>query len=140
MEGEPDRREHREGEPGGRAGAVREALDPEKAIAAFEAVRKAATPETEILELLAKHYSAKPDKLAGVLADLAARLPDDLRVRLQLAKLHAAAGRHAEAEQWAREVLFVDVTHAEGKGILVAALQAQKKDADAEKIEKRYKP
>ena len=104
--------------------------EPEKAVAAFEAVRKVATPETEVLESLAKLYAAtKSDRQADILADLAARVPDNLGVRLQLAKLHAAAGRHAEAERWSRESPYVDVTPAEAKEILLAALKAQQTDA-----------
>ena len=116
--------------------------EPEKAAEAFEAVRKLCTPETDVLESLAKLYLAtnKPEKLVSVLADLAARVPDDLGIRLRLAKLHRDAGRHAETEQWSREALFVDVNNAEARDILLAALRAQKKDAEAEKIEKRYKP
>jgi tetratricopeptide (TPR) repeat protein len=114
--------------------------EPEKAAAAFEAIRKVSVPETEILDALAKLYAAtKSDRQAEVLADLAARLPDNLAVRLQLAKLHAAAGRHTDAERWAREALFVDVSDAEAKGVLIAALKVQKKDAELEKIEKRYR-
>ena len=102
-------------------------------------MRKVCTPETELLEALAKIYAAtKSDKLAGVLAELAARSPDSLPVRLQLAKLHRDASRHADAEVWAREALFVDVKHAEARELLLAALKAQKKDAEVAKIEKRY--
>jgi len=115
--------------------------EPERAAAAFEAVRAACVPETEVLDLLAKCYAAtKSDKLAGSLADFADRVPDKLDLRLRLAKLHAAAGRHAEAERWAREVLFVDVASEEAKEALVAALRARKKDAEADAVEKRYRP
>jgi cellulose synthase operon protein C len=112
----------------------------EKAAAAFEEIRKVGIPETEVLDLLAKCYlSTKSDKLAGALADLADRVPDNLDLRLQLARTHTAAGRHADAEQWARAALFVDVGNAEAKELLVAALKGQKKDAEAAKIESRYK-
>ncbi|HVL15819.1 MAG TPA: tetratricopeptide repeat protein, partial [Gemmata sp.] len=115
--------------------------EPEQAASAFEAVCTACVPETEVLDLLAKCYAAtKSDKLAGALADLADRVPDNLDLRLRLAKLHAAAGRHAEAERWAREVLFVDVASEEAKEALVAALRAQKKDAEADAVGKRYRP
>ena len=113
----------------------------EKAATALEAIRKVSIPETEVLDLLAKCYEAtKSDKLAGVLADLASRVPDDLDLRVRLAQLHATAGRHADAEQWARDALFIDVTNTEAKDVLVAALKAQKKDTEAAKIEKRYIP
>jgi hypothetical protein len=59
-------------------------------------------------------------------------------LRLQLARLHADAGRHADAEHWAREALYVDVASAEAKTLLLTALKEQMKDAEAAKIEKRY--
>jgi tetratricopeptide (TPR) repeat protein len=116
--------------------------DLAKATEAFESVRKLSTPDSEVLDILAKLYTANKnsEKLAGVLADLAARTPDNLAVRLQLAKLHRDANRHADTEQWAREALFVDVNNAEAKEMLLSALKAQKKDAEVEKIEKRYVP
>jgi len=113
----------------------------DKAATVFEAARKLGTPETDLLETLAKLYAAnmKTEPLIGVLAELAARVPDDLDVRLKLAKLNRDAGHLAEAEVYAREALFVDVLNEEARGILLAVLRAQKKEREAEQLEMRYK-
>ncbi|MBA4188090.1 MAG: hypothetical protein C0467_08725 [Planctomycetaceae bacterium] len=119
-----------------------ESDSPEKAAEAFEKLRSLAPADTDVLEILAKLYTGKsvPEKLVPVLTELAARSPDNLAVRLQLAKLHQSAGTQPQVEHWAREALFVDVSNAEARELLLSALRAQKKDAEAEKIEKRYKP
>jgi cellulose synthase operon protein C len=118
-----------------------ESNEPQQAVQWFEAIRNRGTPETEVLDTLAKLYAMlkKDDALANVLADLAARNPDELDIPLRLAKLHRDAGRDAMAETWAREALFVDVLNDEARAILVAALRAQKKDAEAAKVEARYR-
>jgi cellulose synthase operon protein C len=115
----------------------------DKAVTAFEAVRALCTPDTEVLEVLAKLYSAKKssEKLAGVLGDLAARSPDNLAVRLQLMKLYGdIGGQPAKVEQWAREALFVDVNNPDARAALITALKSQKKVGEVEKIEKRFAP
>ncbi len=113
----------------------------DKATTAFEKLRSLAPPDTDVLEALAKLYSAKSasEKLVPILDEIASRSPDNIAVRLQLAKLHQDAATHAKAEHWAREVLFVDVNNAPAREMLLAALKALKKDAEVEKIEKRYK-
>jgi cytochrome c-type biogenesis protein CcmH/NrfG len=118
-----------------------DAGDSEKAAAAFEKARSIAPPDNDVLETLAKLYAKTPgEKLTSVLSELAARTPDAVPVRLLLAKLSKEAGKQAEVERWAREALFVDVNNAEARELLLAALRAQKKDADADKLEKRFKP
>jgi tetratricopeptide (TPR) repeat protein len=118
-----------------------EANDADRTIATLEALRKVGPPETDLLEVLARLYAAKSntETLTEVLAAIAARQTDNLPVRLQLAKLHRDAGRHAEAEAWAREALLIDVMSEEARGTLLTALRAQKKDAEAAKIQERYK-
>jgi len=113
----------------------------DKAVAALEKVRSLAPPDTDLLETLAKLYAGMkmPEKLVPVLAEIAARSPDDIAVRLQLAKLHRDEGTYPKVEHWAREALFVDVNNAEAREILLTALKAQKKDAEVEVIEKRYR-
>ena len=58
-------------------------------------------------EALAKLYGAHKTakELVSVLTELAAREPESIPIRLQLAKLHREADRQADAEQWARETL-----------------------------------
>ena len=115
--------------------------EPDKAVAKFEAVRQLTTPDTELLDALLRAYMAagKHEPVADILAQLAARAPDQLDFPLRLAKLYRDSGRDAEAERWAREALFVDVTNDEARALLVAALNAQKKDAEAAKVEARYR-
>jgi len=115
-----------------------ESSEPEKATLAFEKVRSLAPPDTDVLESLAKLYATQPEKLIPVLAEIASRSPDNVAVRLQLAKLHQNPGTQAKVEHWAREALFVDVNNAEALAILISALKDQKKTAEVEKIEKRF--
>ncbi|MBA4064059.1 MAG: hypothetical protein C0501_10170 [Isosphaera sp.] len=118
-----------------------DANEPDQAAEAFEAARGLAPAEPDVLDALAKIYAAKkaPGKLVPVLAEVAARAPDNVSVRLRLAKQHAENGTHPKAEYWAREALFVDVGNGEAREMLVAALKAQGKDAEAERVEKRYR-
>lgn len=115
--------------------------EAEKAITKFETLRKLGTADSEVLEMLAQLYSVgnKTEPLIGVLTELASRLPDDLELRLKLAKLHQASGHLKEAEAFAREALFIDVLNEEAKTILLAALKAQKKEKEADEIEMRYR-
>jgi predicted Zn-dependent protease len=118
-----------------------DANEPEKAAEAFEAVRRVSPADPDVLDALAKLYTAQksPEKLVPVLAEVAARSPDNLAVRLRLAKEHQALGAHPQVEHWARGALFVDVGSGEARELLAAALRAQKKDDEAERVEKRYR-
>jgi Flp pilus assembly protein TadD len=80
----------------------------------------------------------KPDLLAGVLAEQILANPDDLALHVRLAKLYTNAGKHADAERVARAALYIDLTSAEAKELLLGALAAQKKDKEVEAIRKRY--
>ena len=119
-----------------------ELKEADKAVSKLEALRKLGAPDFEVLEMLAQLYTIgnKTEPLIGVLSDLAATLPDDLELRLKLARLQQASGRLKDAEDSAREALFIDVLNEEAKGILLAALRAQKKEKEAEELESRYKP
>ena len=114
--------------------------DGDKAAATFEKGRKAAPGDADWLDLLAKVYGSanKNDQLAGVLADQILAHPDDLALHIRLAKLHTNAGKHADAERVARAALYIDLTNAEAKELLLTALAAQKKDKEVETIRKRY--
>lgn len=118
-----------------------ELKESDKAAQAFETVRALGHVDDELLRTLVKIYTAekKTELLAGVLAEAAARTPDDLEVMLMLAKIHRDAGRQDQAERYAREALFVDVMNAEARSILLAALRAQKKDAEAVDWEAKFK-
>jgi tetratricopeptide (TPR) repeat protein len=116
--------------------------DDGRAAATFEALRAAGAADAEVLETLVRLYEAAKatEKLADVLAELAARAPDNLAARLRLAQLHSVPGGRPElAERWAREALFVDVANEEARGLLLATLRAQRKDAEAARVEARYR-
>ncbi len=114
--------------------------DIDKATATFEHGRKVAPGDADWPDALARVYSAanKPELLAGVLAEQALASPDDLALHLRLAKLHTNAGKHADAERVARAALYIDLTSAEAKELLLGALASQKKDKEIEVIRKRF--
>ncbi len=114
--------------------------DYDKSATMFEKGRKVAPSEGDWLNLLVRVYdlAKKNDQLAAVLAELALTSPDDIAIRIRLAKLHINAGRHADGEKAARQALSIDVLNPEAKDLLFAALGAQKKDKEIEAIRKRY--
>lgn len=114
--------------------------DEAKAAAVFERGRKAAPLGADWLTELARIYGSlkKNPELISVLTEMAARDPDDIPARVKLARLHLTAGKPADAERFAREVLFIDVMDADARELLIEALKAQKKDTEAEKITKRF--
>jgi cellulose synthase operon protein C len=106
----------------------------------FELGRKAEPHESSWLIELSKIYRATNDteKLTGVLIDLAPTDADDLETRRLLAQLQTKAGRHAEAERYAREGLEIDVLDTACQKILEAALRAQNKIAEADELMKLF--
>jgi tetratricopeptide (TPR) repeat protein len=112
----------------------------EKAAALFEKGHKVAPLDADWLEQLAKIYKETKDatKLNAVLGELVAQDPDELDGRVRLAKSSLEIGEFARAEAFARDALMIDVHNADAKEALVEALKKQKKDAEAEKVEKRY--
>ena len=120
--------------------AFLDAKEIDEAAKRFERGRKLAPLDGDWLTDLARIYNTngKDAELVSVLSEMAARDPDDIAVRLKLSKLAATAGKHAEAERFARAVLFIDVMNENARGQLIAALKAQKKDAEAERIGKRF--
>ncbi len=117
-----------------------EAKDLAKAADAYERGRKVAPLDYDWLTELARIYNTldRPDELISVLVEMAARDPQDLAARVKLAGLYFKKGRHADAERYAHEAIFVDVMNIDARDILIDALKAQKKDAEAEKIAKRF--
>jgi tetratricopeptide (TPR) repeat protein len=107
----------------------------------FEQGRKAQPYESAWLVELFKIYQQNNDtaKLIGVLIDLAPMEADNLDVRRTLAKLLTDAGRHADAEKYARGALEIDVLDVPSQEMLVAALRAQNKDAEADELLKLLK-
>lgn len=117
-----------------------EAKELDKAAAAYERGRKASPADGDWLTELARIYGelGKKDELASVLTDMVRRDADELTGRLRLAKVYLDTDKPADAERMAREALFIDVMNAEARGLLLDALKAQKKDAEAERIQKRF--
>ena len=112
--------------------------EPVKAVKMYELGRKAEPYENSWLIELAKIYreTKKDDKLIGVLIDLVPTDADSLDSRRLLAQLMLKAGRHAEAERYAREALEIDVLDVPSQQALEAALRAQNKNAEADELAK----
>jgi predicted Zn-dependent protease len=106
----------------------------------YELGRKAEPYESTWLVELSKVYNQTKDdaKLIGVLKDLAPTNADDLATRRKLAELLSKAGRHAEAERYAREALEIDVNDREARRILLDSLQAQNKDNELRELRKLF--
>ncbi len=110
----------------------------DKAAELYELGRKAEPHERQWLVELARVYAqAKAtDKQIAVLQALVPTDGDDLATRKRVAQLLFDAGRHAEAERYARQALEIDILDAESRSILDKALRALGKDAEAERMKK----
>jgi tetratricopeptide (TPR) repeat protein len=115
-----------------------EGRELQAAARAYEQGRKAEPYESTWLVELAKIYRETKDdtRLIEVLTDLAPIMPDALDVRRMLAQALAKAGRHADAERYAREALEIDVLDGPAQEVLLAALRAQNKNGDADELVK----
>jgi tetratricopeptide (TPR) repeat protein len=115
-----------------------EAKKFEEAAQTFELGRKAEPYESTWLVQLARVYvqTKQDDKLIDVLKEVVPTNADDLDVRVKLCQLLLKAGRHAEAERYAREALEIDVLDNDAQETLMAALLAQKKDTEAQSLRK----
>ena len=104
----------------------------------YELGRKAEPYESTWLVELGKAYTqGKNDaKLIDVLKELAPTNADDLSVRRKLAELLAKAGKHAEAERYARQALEIEVTDAESQRLLRESLQPQGKEEELRQLKK----
>ena len=69
-----------------------------------------------------------------MLEKLVATDADDLDQRKRLTKMLLDAGRHGEAERYARQALEIDVRDAEAQEFLHKALLGQNKTTEAEKL------
>ena len=117
-----------------------EAKELEKAAALYERGRKASPVDGDWHTELARIYAelGRKDELASVLAEMARRDADELMARVRLAKVYLDTSKPADAERLAREALFIDVQNTEARGLLLDSLKAQNKDAEAEKVQKRF--
>jgi len=104
----------------------------------LERGRKLEPREPAWLIQLARAYNQAGDtgKLIDVLKDLVPTDADDLITRRKLAQLLSEAGRHAEAERYARMALEIDVLDADSQAVLQAALMAQNKNDELAQLRK----
>jgi cellulose synthase operon protein C len=115
-----------------------EAKEYAQAAKTFELGRQVQPYESKWLTELARVHTQTGDKekLMGVLKELVPTDADDLEVRKRLARLCFDAGRHAEAERYAREALEIDVRDLDAQDVILKALEAQKKNDEAEQMRK----
>lgn len=67
-------------------------------------------------------------------------MPDDLGACRMLATLLSKAGKHAEAERYARQALEIDVLDRPAQQVLEAALEAQGKMGELQELRKMLAP
>ncbi len=109
-----------------------------KAAEIYELGHKAEPYDNRWLLDLSRVYaqSGAKEKQIDSLKQLVPTDADDLDHRKRLARLLEEAGRHAEAERYAREALEINIRDKEAQETLLKALDAQKKDAEAAKLRK----
>jgi tetratricopeptide (TPR) repeat protein len=117
-----------------------DASEFDKAAQLFELGRKAEPMEPNWLMELARVYAQKDDKakLIATLKELVPSDPDDLEQRMRLARLLLESGDAAEAEKYARQVMEINVRGKDGQELLLKTLEAQKKDAEADKLRQLF--
>jgi Tfp pilus assembly protein PilF len=110
----------------------------DQAAETFERCRQLDPLDPSWLPELVKVYAraGNDDKLMSVLKDAVKLDFDDLPMRRKLAKLAQSKGDNATAEKYARQGLEIDVLDSECQQILVAALMAQNKQAEAQALRK----
>lgn len=112
----------------------------EQAARTFERGRELEPNEPSWLGELAKAYmkTEQREKLLAIYREVATMDPDDALPRRRLAQAAADAGNHAEAEHYARMVMEIDVRDAKTQQILLQALEAQNKNAEAAELRKIF--
>jgi uncharacterized protein HemY len=118
-----------------------DASEFDKAAELFELGRKVEPFKPEWLKELVRVYAQKDDKakLIAVLKELVPFDADELEQRLRLARLLLENGDAAEAEKYARQAMEIDVRGKEGQELLLKTLEAQKKDAEADKLRQLFR-
>jgi tetratricopeptide (TPR) repeat protein len=104
----------------------------------LEKGRKLEPHDPNWLVQLAKAYNQSNDeaKLVDVLGELTKLDYDDLPIRRKLAQLLSKAGKHAEAERYARQGLEIDVLDHDSQNALIEALTAQNKERELGELKK----
>ncbi len=105
-----------------------EAKQFDKAADLFEKAQRAEPYDSKWLVELARVHAQNEDtnKLIETLKELVPYDPDDIGQRKRLARLLLDAGRHAEAEKYARQALEIDVLDVEAEQCLADSLVFQK--------------
>ncbi|HLJ98210.1 MAG TPA: tetratricopeptide repeat protein [Gemmataceae bacterium] len=113
-----------------------EARDFTKAADIYELAHRKEPYESKWMIELVRVYAQAGDKAKQIsmLEKLVATDADDLDQRKRLAKMLLDAGRHREAERYAREALEIDVRDAEAREFLQQALLGQNKSSEWEKL------
>jgi tetratricopeptide (TPR) repeat protein len=104
----------------------------------FELGRRLDPYDRDWLLELARVYAqtSDRDKQISVLEDLVPTDADDLDRRVRLARLLIEAGKHKEAEKYARQALEIDVLNKEARESLFQALKVLKKTDELERMRK----
>jgi tetratricopeptide (TPR) repeat protein len=115
-----------------------EANEPAKAAETFELGRKVQPFEPKWLVELGRVYGQMGNKAKqiDVLKELVMTDADEFDQRKRLAKMLLEAGRFAEAEQFARQALEINILNGEAQDLVIQALVGQKKNAEADKLRK----
>ena len=124
----------------GAARLATEEKDWAEAARLLEHGRTVAGFETDWLTPLAKVYktTGETDKLIGVLKEQVAGDGDELDGRLRLARAYLDADKPELAEKLARDALMIDIKSEDGRKALLESLKAQGRNADAERMERRF--
>jgi tetratricopeptide (TPR) repeat protein len=107
----------------------------------YELAHKADPYESKWLVELERIYTqtGEKEKRIEVLIKLVATDADDLDRRKRLAQMLLEAGRHAEAERYAREALEIDVRDREAREFLEKALLAANKTKELDQLRELLK-
>jgi tetratricopeptide (TPR) repeat protein len=108
----------------------------------FEIGRKLDPNDRDWLQELARVYAQtkERDRQISVLIDRVPTDADDLDRRVRLARLLVEAGKHKEAEKYARQALEIDVTSKEARELLFQSLRVLKKTDELERVRKLLEP
>jgi cellulose synthase operon protein C len=117
-----------------------EVRDFSKAADLYELAHRTEPYESKWLIELLRVYTQSGDKAKQieVLEKLVPTDADDLDHRKRLARMLLDAGRHRDAERYAREALEIDVRDAEAQDFLLKALLGQNKASEAEKFRRIF--
>jgi tetratricopeptide (TPR) repeat protein len=117
-----------------------EAKELQKAADLFELGQKAEPYDNKWLLELVRVYTqiGNKEKLIAVLKQYVPTDADEFVERKRLAGLLLQTDQPAEAERYARQALEIDVLDGDAQNMLIKALAAQKKDAEADRLRKLW--